>query len=641
MVTIGKYMNVKQYKLNFKNDNTTLWTILLAILLSSCSSISLKDTDKLEAKPHFTDFKFPKSISIPADDKLSEMEVAKAIEEIEKIEDQSKRNFVLRDLYIKGNDLKESDSSARAGFVYKILVHFYPKDFLINRDLVVSLIRATAFVDAEKYLKFAIEKKFSQESSFMLILAGLYSATGREKESINTYKEVLLIDKSNEEACIFLAKNLSGSGKSKDAINILNKCSLNSSDNPIFPYYIGKIYLIDDKKELAEKFFKKALKINPTYYQAALGRGLIKEEVQDFDGAVNIYKEYLELDAENLVILNRLVQTLFVLEKFENIIPYVEELIRQDSSNVNLKVKLGILYTEKKEYAKAIDIFENILKLAPESDKILYYLGALYQQIEKFENAIIYYSKIDKTSDLFFDSNLQISKLLRGLVSSISKEKYFEHLNSIRIHIDPAMDKKQLELLTNSLTFSEAYYHGHFQDFPQAISKMQELKEMDLTQKYFMANLYDKVKRFKDAIALMMGVIEENPKNAHALNFVGYLILENENDFDKAYTLIKKAIEIEPEDAYIRDSLGWYFFKIGDFPKALVELKKAWNSQKTDVIITKHLALVYQKLNNDIEAQKYFVEALKNCKEDIQRREILEVMDRKIVDRLPASLLGN
>ena len=169
---------------------------------------------------------------------------------------------------------------------------------------------------------------------------------------------------------------------------------------------------------------------------------------------------------------------------------------------------------------------------------------------------------------------------------------------------------------------------------------MEQMKVMDLSQKYFMANLLDKVKRYKDAISLMMGVIEENPGNAHALNFAGYLILETESDFDKAYSLIKQAVEIEPEDAYIRDSLGWYFFKIGDFSKALVELKKAWNNQKSDVIITKHLALVYQKLNNDLEAQKYFVEALKNCKEESQKREILEVMEERIVERLPASIVG-
>jgi len=634
-------MRKKKGNLNRVIGLKNIFVIVMTALLTSCAGNFVKRSALVKEKVKVVNFKFRKPLKIPSDGSLSDDEVLKLIKEIEEIKDYAEKKFVLRDLFIKGNDLKESDLSSKSSFIYKVLVHFYPKNFLVNRDLVVSLIRASAFEDAEKYLKRAIKKDFPQKSSFMLILAGLYSATGRDKESISTYESVLTIDQSNEEACIFLAKNLSSSGNSKKAIERLKKCSVKAAKNPIFPYYIGKIYLIDSQKKLAEKYFKKALKISPLYYQAALGRGLIKEELEDLNGAAKIYKDYLKNDGENLVILNRLVQTLFALEKFENIIPYVEELIRQDASNINLKVKLGILYTEKKEYSKAINIFEKILKIAPKSDKILYYLGALYQQLEKFENAIVYYSRIDKSSDLFFDSNLQISKLLRGLVTSMDEKEYFQKVSSIRESIDPQMEESQSESLSNSLTFTEAYYFGHHKKYDQAILKMDELSKMDLSQKYFMANLYDKVKRFKEAIALMLGVIEDNPKNAHALNFVGYLILENESDFDKAYSLIKKAIDLEPNDAYIRDSLGWYFYKIGDFSKALVELRKAWNSQKTDVVITKHLALVYQKLNNDTEAQKYFVEALKNCKEDNQKREILDVMERRIVDRLPASLIGD
>ena len=614
-----------------------LWFLLILV---SCSTYNMVLQNSLKQNRGI-DFQFPEEIKIPgSDSKYTDEDVSKVIAHIESTKDESSKIFLLRDLFIKGNDLKERDEAVKAAFVFKVLIHFFPEDFLVNKDLIVSLIRSASFEEAEKFLKASIDKNFQQKSSFMLILAGLYSATGRDKESVKTYNEVLKIDKSNEEACIFLAKNLSSNGNSKNAITKLKSCISHNPKNPIFYYYIGKIYLVDNKRGLSDKYFKKALKVDSLYYQAALGRGLLKEESEDYKGAIQVYKSYLERDEENIVILNRLVQSLFIIEDFENIIPYVEELIRQDNSNVNLKVKLGILYTEKKEYEKAINIFEKVLIVAPNSDKILYYLGALYQQIEKFDTAIVYYSKIDNNSDLFFDSNLQISKLLRGLVSSISEKEYFKKIQKIK-SATGSISKEEQEKLSNSLTFSEAYYYSHHKKYNLAVGAMEKLKSLDINQKYFLANLFDKVKRYKDAIALMMGVIEENPRNAHALNFVGYLILETESDFDKAYSLIKKAIEIEPDDAYIRDSLGWYFFKVGDFSKALVEIKKAWSSQKSDVIITKHLALVYQKLNNDLEAQKYFVEALKNCKEENQRREILEVMEQRIVERLPASIFGD
>ena len=61
-------------------------------------------------------------------------------------------------------------------------------------------------------------------------------------------------------------------------------------------------------------------------------------------------------------------------------------------------------------------------------------------------------------------------------------------------------------------------------------------------------------------------------------------------------TILKKQSELEPNDAYIRDSLGWYFYKKGDFKRAFKEVKKAWHGEKTDVVITKHLAIIYQNL---------------------------------------------
>ena len=113
---------------------------------------------------------------------------------------------------------------------------------------------------------------------------------------------------------------------------------------------------------------------------------------------------------------------------------------------------------------------------------------------------------------------------------------------------------------------------------------------------------------------------------------------------DEALRLLKKAIQLKPKDGYIRDSLGWYYYKTGELEKALVQLKKAWQSEKSDVVITKHLAMIYQDLKRYRMAEKYFSEALKNCKQDHERMEVLAAMENlekvrltNIKRRLPAS----
>ena len=70
------------------------------------------------------------------------------------------------------------------------------------------------------------------------------------------------------------------------------------------------------------------------------------------------------------------------------------------------------------------------------------------------------------------------------------------------------------------------------------------------------------------------------------MNFLGYSLLEQNKDLDLALSYIKKAVELKPEDGFIRDSLGWYYYKTGNLELALVEIKKAWDAVKTDVVIT-------------------------------------------------------
>ena len=106
---------------------------------------------------------------------------------------------------------------------------------------------------------------------------------------------------------------------------------------------------------------------------------------------------------------------------------------------------------------------------------------------------------------------------------------------------------------------------------------------------------------------------------------------------ERAYSLIQKAVNLEPEDGYIRDSLGWYYYKTGQLDKALVEVKKAFELEGSDVVIAKHLAIIYKEMKKYEKAKRYFVEALKNCKLESERQDVMEALQGLKDLRLPAS----
>jgi tetratricopeptide (TPR) repeat protein len=92
--------------------------------------------------------------------------------------------------------------------------------------------------------------------------------------------------------------------------------------------------------------------------------------------------------------------------------------------------------------------------------------------------------------------------------------------------------------------------------------------------------------------------IELNPEHVEALNYLGYSYADRGINLDDALELIEKAVELEPERGYIRDSLGWVYFKKGMYKEALREIKKASDIEKDDPLILEHLGDVYLKLDN-------------------------------------------
>jgi len=100
---------------------------------------------------------------------------------------------------------------------------------------------------------------------------------------------------------------------------------------------------------------------------------------------------------------------------------------------------------------------------------------------------------------------------------------------------------------------------------------------------------------------------------ANTMNYLGYMWLELDRHLDKAGELIRKANDLQPDNAAYVDSLGWWHFKKGDHPNALKELQRAFalikEPQPDDAEIIEHIAQVYLKMDDRAKAREYFEKA--------------------------------
>jgi tetratricopeptide (TPR) repeat protein len=133
--------------------------------------------------------------------------------------------------------------------------------------------------------------------------------------------------------------------------------------------------------------------------------------------------------------------------------------------------------------------------------------------------------------------------------------------------------------------------------------------------------------------AQMKEVLRLNPDYADALNYIGYSYTERGIHLEEALKMIQKAMELKPNMGYITDSLGWVYFKLGDYERAVIELEKANQLTPDDPIVTEHLADSYFKLSKIQKATELYEKALKlDPKEDqIERlkNKIKELKEKK------------
>jgi len=321
------------------------------------------------------------------------------------------------------------------------------------------------------------------------------------------------------------------------------------------------------------------------------------------------------------------------------VIPYAERLSDLEPENLNLKVKLGILYTDSKKYHEAISVFRDLLVAAPHSDKILYYLGAIHQDLKKYSESIEYFNQIPTESGLYTDSSVQMANMLSTLAQNEYqnkkeakwKDRFVQFVNS---KLDEFKDMR-VEFSVIKSGFYESI--GQSKEAMEAMMVVQDEKNFSTQHKYYLANLYEKEKKYEESTSLIMTIIEKEPKNAHAWNFLGYSLLVRGEDPDKAFEYIQTALKISPDDGYIRDSLGWYYFKKGQYEKALTELEFAFKKVPEDVEILKHLATLHKKMNDHSRAKSYLESALKLVRYENDKNDIMLQMEELDRARLPAS----
>jgi tetratricopeptide (TPR) repeat protein len=125
---------------------------------------------------------------------------------------------------------------------------------------------------------------------------------------------------------------------------------------------------------------------------------------------------------------------------------------------------------------------------------------------------------------------------------------------------------------------------------------------------YEQAMMAEKLDRMDEMERLLRKVIEIKPDNAHAHNALGYSLADRRTRLPEARLLIQKALELSPGDPFITDSLGWVEYRMGNRDEALRLLRQAYKA-RPDPEIAAHLGEVLWAYGQQDEAKRVWTEA--------------------------------
>ena len=109
--------------------------------------------------------------------------------------------------------------------------------------------------------------------------------------------------------------------------------------------------------------------------------------------------------------------------------------------------------------------------------------------------------------------------------------------------------------------------------------------------------------RWADAERDLSRALAENPDEPELLNFLGYAWIDRGENLPRALAMVKKAVSLDPQSGAMVDSLGWAYFRLGDYKSAVEQLESAVVLEAGDAEINDHLGDAYWRVGRRNEAQ--------------------------------------
>jgi tetratricopeptide (TPR) repeat protein len=402
------------------------------------------------------------------------------------------------------------------------------------------------------------------------VLGYTYEQKKDYKHSIDAYRKAVDLDKDNLDAVRGLAENLLNDNQTEAALEQYKTIAAADPQDAQTLLHISEIYRRDGQFEKALDTLNKAQSIAQDSMEIEYNRAVIQEALGKYDEASKQLEELLTRT-----------------EKSDGVYSASER-----TNRAIFLERLGTVYRDQNKTQPSVDTFRKMIALGDDS------VARGYQQIiETYRDAKDWPAA---------------TATAREAVEKLPKDRGLQMIlagqEADNGDADAAVARVKAMLKGNSLEDREvwialAQMNSRLRRYPDAEKALEKALELSTKQEekdyvnFIAGSVYERQKKYDEAESYFKKVLANDPKNATALNYLGYMLADRGTRLEEALSLIRRAVALDPQNGAYLDSLGWVHYKMGKYDLAESALRKAVDRIDNDPTVHEHLGDVYQKTN--------------------------------------------
>ncbi|NPB07312.1 MAG: tetratricopeptide repeat protein [Aquificae bacterium] len=471
----------------------------------------------------------------------------------------------------------------------------------LYEDTIKVLLRLKEYATAEEVAREFLEM-FPDRVEPYLSLYHLYKFSGKEDKALQIIEKAYEQFPHNRQVILFLTDEYLKRKEFKRAEKLLREFIKNNPDVPLPYYLLGRIYLLQGRSSEGIRYLQKALEVQEHYTPAVLSLGKFYEEKRDFTKAEELYREVLEEDPDNAVILEKLGKLYIASNRIREAKKIYEKLLQISPENPNYQHEYVLILLNLGEFKRAREILSRLYARFPNNPNITFTYALTLELTGDLERAKELYEQLLT----LFPNNAKVIERLAGVYLDLGEYESAKNL----------IEKgKVIEPDNVNFRFLEADYYlkkGEYEKALSVLNKIQEEYPEDYRVFFMKAIVYDYMGKYREAEEKLRKAMELNPSDPDLYNHLGYSLLlwYGKERIEEAEDLIRKALEMEPNNPAFLDSMGWVYFLKGEYEKAIQYLLRALREVYDDPVVNEHVGDVLVKMNFRDTARNYYRKAL-------------------------------